>query len=180
METVRLRGHGDTIRYGLDHADGDILVVVEGDYSFRARDLGKLLEYLKDADMVVGAHTTREMIEQGTNMRGPVRWGNVVVAKLVELMWWNLQPRFTGVGCTYRALWRDAYQKMRPLLSGVGPDLSPKTMAAAGRARARDRGSGKLSWPAGRRIQALGQLLAHQPHRVAHAAHDPPAPARMD
>jgi hypothetical protein len=87
--------------------------------------------------MVVGTRTTRELVEQGTNMRGPVRWGNVVVAKLVELLWWNLQPRFTDVGCTYRALWRDAYQAIRPLLRGVGPELSPEMMVAALQARKR-------------------------------------------
>ena len=70
VETVRLKGYGDTIRHGLDCAEGDILVVAEADYSFRARDLSKLLEYLKDADMVIGTRTTREMVEQGTNMRG--------------------------------------------------------------------------------------------------------------
>lgn len=131
VETVRLIGYGDTIRYGLDHASGDILVVVEADLSFRARDLGKMLEYLKDADMVVGTRTTRELVEQGTNMRGPVRWGNVIVAKFVELLWWSLQPRFTDVGCTYRALWKETYQAIRPLLRGVGPELSPEMMVAA-------------------------------------------------
>lgn len=130
VETVRLIGYGDTIRYGLDHAAGDILVVIEADYSFRARDLDKLLVYLKDADMVVGTRTTRELVEQGTNMRGPVRWGNVLVAKGVELLWWKQQPRFTDVGCTYRALWRDTYRSIRPLLKGVGPELSPEMMIA--------------------------------------------------
>jgi len=134
---VRLTGYGDTIRAGLDLATGDILVVVEADYSFRARDLGKMLEYLKDADMVIGTRTTRELVEQGANMRGPVRWGNVIVAKLVELMWWNLQPRFTDVGCTYRALWKSTYQAIRPLLHGVGPELSPEMMVAALMARRR-------------------------------------------
>ena len=137
VATVSLTGYGDTIRYGLDHALGDILVVVEADFSFRARDLTKLLEYLKDADMVVGTRTTRELVEQGVNMRGPVRWGNVVVAKLVELLWWSLQPRFTDVGCTYRALWRETYQAIRPLLRGVGPELSPEMMVAALQARRR-------------------------------------------
>jgi glycosyltransferase involved in cell wall biosynthesis len=137
VETVKLTGYGDTIRWGLDHAAGDILVVVEADFSFRARDLGKMLEYLKDADMVVGTRTTRELVEQGTNMRGPVRWGNVVVAKLVEALWWNLQPRFTDVGCTYRALWKDTYAAIRPLLEGVGPELSPEMMVAALQARKR-------------------------------------------
>jgi len=137
VETVKLKGYGDTIRYGLEHATGDILVVVEADFSFRARDLAKLLEYLKDADMVVGTRTTRELVEQGTNMRGPVRWGNVLVAKFVESLWWGQQPRFTDVGCTYRALWRETYHKMRLLLHGTGPELSPEMMVAALQARQR-------------------------------------------
>ena len=131
VETVRLQGYGDTIRYGLDHAAGDILIVTEADFSFRARDLGKLLEYLKDADLVMGTRTTRELIEQGTNMRGPVRIGNIVVAKLIEVLWWRHRPRFTDVGCTYRALWRDTYDRIRPLLTGVGPELAPEMMVAA-------------------------------------------------
>ena len=130
VETAKLIGYGDTIRYGLDRAIGDILVVVEADHSFKSRDLSKMLEYLKDADMVIGTRTTRELVEQGTNMRGPVRWGNVLVAKGVELLWWNQQPRFTDVGCTYRALWRETYQAIRPILKGVGPELSPEMMIA--------------------------------------------------
>jgi UDP-N-acetylglucosamine diphosphorylase / glucose-1-phosphate thymidylyltransferase / UDP-N-acetylgalactosamine diphosphorylase / glucosamine-1-phosphate N-acetyltransferase / galactosamine-1-phosphate N-acetyltransferase len=137
VETVNLIGYGDTIRYCLDHATGDIMVIVEADFSFRARDLSKLLEYLKDADMVVGTRTTREMVEQGANMRGPVRWGNVLAAKFVELLWWGQQPRFTDVGCTYRALWRETYSKIRPLLQGVGPELSPEMMVAVLQVRKR-------------------------------------------
>lgn len=137
VETVSLTGYGDTIRHGLANANGDILVVVEADFSFRARDLRKMLEYLKDADMVVGTRTTRELVEQGANMRGPVRWGNVIVAKLVEVLWWSLQPRFTDVGCTYRALWRDTWRTIGPLLRGVGPELSPEMMLAVLRARRR-------------------------------------------
>jgi glycosyltransferase involved in cell wall biosynthesis len=130
VRDVKLEGYGDTIRHGLEHAAGDIMVIVEGDYSFRARDLGKMLEYLKDADMVVGTRTTQEMVEQATNMRGIVRWANVFVAKAVELMWWSQQPRFTDVGCTYRALWKDTYTAIRPHLRGTGPELSPEMMIA--------------------------------------------------
>src|SRR5262249_1866557 len=49
VETVKLKGYGDTIKWGLDHAIGQILIVVEADHSFRAKDVGKMLEYLKDA-----------------------------------------------------------------------------------------------------------------------------------
>lgn len=137
VETVSKTGYGDTIRYGLDHAVGDIMVIVEADNSFRAKDLGKFLEYLKDSDMVIGTRTTRQMIEQGANMEGPLRWGNVVVGKLVEALWWGQEPRFTDVGCTYRAIWKDAYLSIRDNLTSVGPEFSPEMMIEALRARKR-------------------------------------------
>ncbi len=137
VATVALKGYGDSIRYGLDHAIGDILVVTEADHSFHAKDLDKLLEYLKDADMVIGTRTTRELIEQGTNMRGPVRWGNVVVGKLVEAMWWNQRPRFTDVGCTFRGIWKEAWHGMRGRIRGVGPEFSPEMMIEILRSRRR-------------------------------------------
>ena len=123
-----LAGYGDALRKGMDAATGDILVLVEADATFRAKDLGKLLEYLKDADMVIGTRTTRQMIEQGANMDGILRWGNVVVGKLVEALWFRLEPRFTDVGCTYRAIWRDAYLKIRPHLTRLDATFSPEMM----------------------------------------------------
>ncbi len=123
-----LRGYGDALRQGMDAASGDILVLVEADGTFRAKDLGKLLEFLKDADMVIGTRTTRQMIEQGANMDGILRWGNVVVGKLIEALWWKSEPRFTDVGCTYRALWRDAYYKIRPYLTRDDAAFSPEMM----------------------------------------------------
>jgi dTDP-glucose pyrophosphorylase len=132
-----LRGYGDALRQGMDAASGDILVLVEADATFRAHDLGKLLEYLKDADMVVGTRTTRQMIAQGANMDGLLRWGNVVVGKLIEALWWDREPRFTDVGCTYRALWRDAYLKIRPYLTRDDAAFSPEMMIEMLRVQAR-------------------------------------------
>ena len=123
-----LAGYGDALRKGMDAATGDILVLVEADDTFSARDLNKLLEYLKDADMVIGTRTTREMIAQGANMDGLLRWGNVVVGKLVEALWWSVEPRLTDVGCTYRALWRDTYRAIRPYLREDGAPFSPEMM----------------------------------------------------
>ena len=102
--------------------------MVEADGTFRAKDLGKLLEFLKDADMVIGTRTTRQMIEQGANMDGLLRWGNVVVGKLVEALWWKVEPRFTDVGCTYRAIWRDEWVKIRPFLTRDDAAFSPEMM----------------------------------------------------
>jgi len=132
-----LAGYGEALLHGMDEAAGDLLVLVEADHSFRAKDLGKLLEYMKDADLVVGTRTTREMIEQGTNMHGIVRWANVVVGKLIEALWWDQEPRFTDVGCTYRAIWRDVYEKIRPRLVGKGPEFAPELMIEVLRERRR-------------------------------------------
>lgn len=132
-----LRGYGDAIRKGMDAATGDILVVVEADATFRAKDLGKLLEYLKDCDMAIGTRTTRQLIEQGANMEGLLRWGNVLVGKLIEALWWGVEPRFTDVGCTYRAIWRDAYLRIRDYLTRDDAAFSPEMMIEMLRAQGR-------------------------------------------
>ena len=131
------RGYGHALKAGMDAASGDILVLVEADFTFRARDLSQLLEYLKDADMVVGTRTTRQMIEQGANMDGLLRWGNVAVGKLIEVLWWPVEPRFTDVGCTYRAIWRDAYLKIRDYLVCDDATFSPEMMIEVLRIRGR-------------------------------------------
>lgn len=131
------KGYGDAIRQGLREAEGDLLVVVEADSTFRARDLGKFLQYLRDADMVIGTRTTRQLIEQGANMEGLLRWGNVLVGKLVEVLWWSVEPRLTDVGCTYRAIWRDAYDKIEPWLVCDDASFSPEMMVEVLRSRLR-------------------------------------------
>lgn len=125
--SARLKGYGDAIRFGMEQAKGDILVVTEADGSFKARDLGKILEYMKDADMVIGTRTTKQMIEQGANMTLFLRFGNVTVAKIIEILWWNRhEPRLTDVGCTYRAIWKHAYNRIKDDLKANGPAFSPE------------------------------------------------------
>lgn len=137
VETVSLKGYGDTIQWGLDHASGDILIITEADHSFRSKDIGKFLEFLKDADLVMGTRTTREMIEQGSNMGGLLRLGNIVVGKLIEVLWWSQEPRFTDVGCSYRALWKSTWVKIRNQATHTGPEFSPEMMIATLQARLR-------------------------------------------
>lgn len=126
------KGYGAALMGGMRAAKGDILVLVEADGSFRARDMEKLLVYLRDAGMVMGTRTTRQMVEQGANMRFFLRWGNVAMAKFLQLLWLRPhEPRFTDVGCTYRALTRSTFEKIEPILSRAGPAFSPEMMCAA-------------------------------------------------
>jgi glycosyltransferase involved in cell wall biosynthesis len=131
-------GYGSALLAGMDAAKGDILVLTEADGSFRARDVGKLLVYLDDAGVVLGTRTTKQMVEQGANMRFLLRWGNVFMAKFLQLCWLRpAEPRFTDVGCTFRALSRSTFQRIRPLLRETGPAFSPEMMCAALQARCR-------------------------------------------
>jgi glycosyltransferase involved in cell wall biosynthesis len=125
-------GYGAALTAGMDAARGDILVLTEADGSFRARDVEKLLVYLRDAGMVLGTRTTRQMLQQGANMRFFLRWGNVFMAKFLELLWLRPhEPRFTDVGCTFRALTQQTWQQIRGLLRETGPAFSPEMMCAA-------------------------------------------------
>ncbi|MEO0479324.1 MAG: glycosyltransferase family 2 protein [Planctomycetota bacterium] len=125
-------GYGSALMRGLSEAKGDILVLTEADGSFAARDVEKLLIYLDDASMVMGTRTTRQMVEQGANMRFFLRWGNVAMAKIIQIMWARPdEPRFTDVGCTFRALSRDCFEQIKPLLHHPGPAFSPEMMCAA-------------------------------------------------
>ena len=128
-------GYGCAIRAGLRRTaeDGtDIAVITEADGSFRGRDVWKLLHYLTDASMVLGTRTTRQMLEQGANMDAKLRWGNVLMAKLLELFWYlPHEPRLTDVGCSYRALWTRSWEEIEPGTREAGPQFSPEMICEA-------------------------------------------------
>ena len=131
----RFAGYGDALKQGMAAASGDILILVEADGSFSADDLPKLLSYLHDADMVIGTRTTKQLILQGANMSGLLRWGNLLAAKYLQFLWFSPENRFTDLGCTYRALWRECFQVIEHNLHGRGPEFSPEMMVEVIRAK---------------------------------------------
>jgi NDP-sugar pyrophosphorylase family protein len=128
---------GALFTHGLDAARGDILLLSYSDDTFSPRDVGKLLVYIRDADLVVGTRTTRQMIEQGTNMRGMVRAAHLVLAKVLEMLWFRFESRFTDVCCVYRAIWRSTYRTIRGNLSASGVEIIPEMVIEVLRARRR-------------------------------------------
>ncbi len=128
---------GDLVKLGFENATGSILLMSYSDDTFSPRDVGKLLVYLRDADMVVGTRTTRQMIEQGANMRGIVRAAHVVLAKLLQLLWLRFECRFTDICCVYRGLWRSTYATIRDNLSASGVEIFPEMVIEVLRARRR-------------------------------------------
>jgi glycosyltransferase involved in cell wall biosynthesis len=131
-------GYGNACRRGFDEAAGDILVLTEADGSFRASDIGKLLAYIDASPVVLGTRTTRQMVEQGANMGFLVRWANVTMAKILELLWYfPHEPRLTDVGCSYRAIRRDTWQAIRGGCNHPGPAFSPEMICEAYRHKLR-------------------------------------------
>jgi ubiquinone/menaquinone biosynthesis C-methylase UbiE len=128
---------GDLVRLGLESATGDILLLSYSDDTFAARDVSKFLVYLRDADLVVGTRTTRQMLEQGTNMRGIVRAAHVFLAKLTAVLWWRFDPRFTDICCVYRGLWRSVYSTIRDNLGAHDAAIYPEMVIETLRARRR-------------------------------------------
>lgn len=124
----KLKGYGDAIRQGLQEAKGDILIITEADLTFRADDLPKIIEYLKDADAVIGTRTSRSFIHIDANMGFLLRFGNILFGKLISVLWWNRKCRLSDVGCTYRALWKESYEEIKDSLLSNGPELSPEMM----------------------------------------------------
>jgi glycosyltransferase involved in cell wall biosynthesis len=122
-------GYGDALRNGIDFASGDIIILVEGDATFRSRDIFKMYEYIKDCDMVMGTRTTRELIAQGANMNSKLRFGNLILAKIIEVLWWNDGgSRLTDVGCTFRLFWKSEYDSIKNNFIATGPEFSPEMM----------------------------------------------------
>ena len=128
-------GYGCALRAGMDYATAngaDILILTEADGSFVGKDLWKLAYYLLDANMVLGTRTTKQMVQQGANMDAKLRWGNVSMAKLLELFWFfPHEPRLTDVGCTYRAIWAADWERMRAGTTESGPSFSPEMICEA-------------------------------------------------
>ncbi|MBI4656476.1 MAG: glycosyltransferase family 2 protein [Elusimicrobia bacterium] len=102
---------------------GDIIVLVEGDGTFSAGDIRKLLPYLENFDMVCGTRTTNELNSPDSQLDWLMVLGNLFVAKLLQVRFWG--SRFTDVGCTYRIMKKESYEKIRGKLSVGGMHFLP-------------------------------------------------------
>ncbi len=118
------QGYGYALQRGMREAAGDLIVLCEPDGTFEARDLFKLLAYSEDFDMVLGTRTTQELIWENANMKSALRIGNLVVAKLLELLFDG--PSLSDCGCTFRLIRRQAYRKIQPFLTVGGSHFLPE------------------------------------------------------
>lgn len=125
------QGYGAALRRGLQEATHDLVVLCEPDGTFVATDLFKLLAYSSDFEMVCGTRTTRELIWAQANMGWFLRVGNVVVAKLLQVLYGTCS--LSDCGCTFRLFRASAVKRILPDLHVTGSHFLPNTVIAARR-----------------------------------------------
>ncbi len=94
----------------------DLIVLCEGDMTFRAKDLEKLLAYIDHADVVNGTRIVEQLREYTTQLSTFMYYGNFFVGKLLEVKHLG-RGTFTDVGTTYKLLRRSSLERLLPILN---------------------------------------------------------------
>jgi cellulose synthase/poly-beta-1,6-N-acetylglucosamine synthase-like glycosyltransferase len=122
------------LREGLK-TQANSIVLSEGDATFMGVDISKFVSYLDDADVVVGTRTTKELLYPETQMDTFMTWGNLFLAKMMQIKFFDFRHfgrvRLTDVGCTMRAIRRDALLKIIDRLRVTGDSFSPHMLMVA-------------------------------------------------
>ncbi len=94
----------------------DLIVLCEGDMTFRAKDLDKLVAYIDHADIVNGTRIVEQLREYSTQLSTFMYYGNFFVGKLIEVKHLG-RGTFTDAGTTYKLLRRRSLERLLPLLN---------------------------------------------------------------
>jgi glycosyltransferase involved in cell wall biosynthesis len=137
--TENNQGYGFACVRGLREAlccsSADVIVLAEGDMTFRGRDVWKLLPFLEDADLVVGSRTHMHFTDADSQMDWFYLWGNMFIAKMLQLRFFNLRfmgaTRFSDVGCTMRAVSKKALLRIIDDLQVGDGHFSPHMIRVA-------------------------------------------------
>lgn len=114
------QGYGQCVyrcfQEALNCADANVIVLCEGDRTFRARDIDKFMSYLPHAEIVNGTRIVEQLRAYDTQLNTFMYYGNFFVGKLLELKHLG-RGTFTDVGTTYKVLRRDALERLLPHLN---------------------------------------------------------------
>ena len=108
------RCYAESVRYD----DTELIVLCEGDRTFRAYDIDKLLAYAPHADIVNGTRTVEGLRQYRTQLSTFMYYGNLFVGKLLEAKRLG-RCTFTDVGTTYKLCRRGALQRLLPHLNAT-------------------------------------------------------------
>jgi Glycosyl transferase family 2 len=113
------QGYGACVSRCLNEAlkcdDTELIVLCEGDMTFRAADLAKFVAYLPHAEIVNGTRIVEQLRAYHTQLSTFMYYGNFFVGKLLEIKHLG-KGTFTDVGTTYKVLRRHALRDLLPNL----------------------------------------------------------------
>lgn len=123
------------LRAALETEEASVIVLAEGDGTFSGHDINKMLPFLEDADFVVGNRVTPGLVDTRSQMDTFFVWGNQLGAKLLQLRFWDWRflgkVRLGDLGCTMRALRRQALEQIIDDLAVGGDHFSPHMIMTA-------------------------------------------------
>jgi Glycosyl transferase family 2 len=99
----------------LQYDDTELVVLCEGDMTFRAVDLAKFFAFIPHADIVNGTRIVEQLRDYNTQLSTFMYYGNFFVGKLLEVKHLG-QGTFTDVGTTYKMMRKEALGKLIPKL----------------------------------------------------------------
>lgn len=94
----------------------DLIILCEGDGTFRAADIDKLLAYAPHAEIVNGTRTVERLRQPITQLSTFMYYGNLFVGKLLETKHLG-STTITDVGTTYKLCRRNALERLMPTLN---------------------------------------------------------------
>jgi glycosyltransferase involved in cell wall biosynthesis len=113
-----LQGYGRCVYRCLKEAVArgtELIVLCEGDRTFRAYDLDKFLAYAPHADIVSGTRTVERLRARNTQLSTFMYYGNLFVGKLLEAKHLG-RSTITDVGTTYKLCRRSTLISLLPKL----------------------------------------------------------------
>jgi hypothetical protein len=114
-----LAGYGRCVFRSLSEAlargGTHLIVLCEGDMTFRAYDIDKLIAYAPHADIVNGTRTVERLRQYTTQLSTFMYYGNLFVGKLLEAKHLG-KSTVTDVGTTYKLCRRSALVALLPRL----------------------------------------------------------------
>jgi len=122
--TERRPGYGACVHRALTegskYEDTALVALCEGDMTFRASDLEKLLAYIPHGDVVNGTRIVEQLREKFTQLTTFMFWGNFIGGKLLEFKHLG-RGTVTDLGTTYK-LCRSAF--LREHLADYDPRVN--------------------------------------------------------
>lgn len=107
------QGYGFALGRGLKEAKGDLVVLCEPDGTFLASDLKKLLKHIENYDLVIGSRTNSKFIGKKANMRGLLKIGNIILARIMQILY-RPSCSLSDCGCTFRIIKKQSLRKIIP------------------------------------------------------------------